>query len=232
MEKYIAIVILLAPGYIAKSIAFLLGASQSKRGEIESVMVYFSYSLFALLATLFGAFCFKLVGVCDSWNTIEIKFHSIWYSFLFFTLSIFCSAVVGAVWQLFLEKNIVKLFNCINSKLRNGNIVFLNGSLFDRLFVDDLKKHFLIVEKDGRTIAVGFLWNWSAPDAERVEFHVVERPIYKEWMAYAQTEDGKDHPLNRTMGVYCDVTSGMVIRELEYPFEWLTESPGKPPIKI
>ena len=43
MEKYLSLIILVAPGFIAAKIANILGITSSKRGEIDSIASYLSY---------------------------------------------------------------------------------------------------------------------------------------------------------------------------------------------
>ncbi|MDR7865180.1 MAG: hypothetical protein RIN56_00100 [Sporomusaceae bacterium] len=232
MEKYLAIIMLAAPGFIAKSVAKLLGDSPPKRGELESVMVYFTYSIFALFLTVIFA-SWSWIGLIPpgaTWAGIEKLFESPSFLIKFFCVSLICSVLVGAAWQLVLEKRIVKGFNWINKKL-GGNEIFLNGSLFDRLFVDDKKDHFLVVEKDGKIVTMGFLRSWNSPDSDRLEFFVAERPAYREWMNYVKAT-GIEHPLKKILGVYLDVTNNTIIREHEFPQEWLTTSPGRPPGQV
>ena len=55
MEKYIIVLLLTAPGFIAKKISKCLGDSPAPRSELENILVYFVYSLFSfLLVTVSG----------------------------------------------------------------------------------------------------------------------------------------------------------------------------------
>lgn len=216
MEKYLVFILLSAPGFIAHFIAKLLGSFHSKKGEFDSIMVYFSYSLFSLSLTLGIACLFGLFKISEPWSVIEQKFLMPDFSFYFLIISILSSVLVGMVWQLKVKSFIECKFNEINRKL-SGNVIFMEGSLFEKIFVDG-EYHFLVIEKKDQELIAGFLTGWSSPKSERIEVQVSSSPVYQEWLDYAKKNP--DHCLNNIKGTYIDISNGTVIKELEYPLEW------------
>jgi hypothetical protein len=149
----------------------------------------------------------------------ERKFSIPFYGLQFLTVSLFCSIAVGAIWQLWLKDKIVCFVNRINVASGRNNI-FIDGSLLNQMY-DDGKDHFLVIEKDGKELLAGFYRASSSSRSERVELCLSAYPVYNKWLEYARTKNS-DHPLNTVKGAYIDVTSGVIIKELDYPKEWLT----------
>lgn len=49
MEHYIEIIVMLAPGFIAKEVARALGNVKSRSSSIDQILNYFVYSIFCFL---------------------------------------------------------------------------------------------------------------------------------------------------------------------------------------
>ena len=121
MEKYLVLILLSAPGFIAKFVARCLGDSSAKRGEFDSVLIYFSYSLLSLSLTLIAAWIVGLFSFAEPWSILESEFKIPLFSAKFLLLSLICSTIIGASWRLFAEDLIVNIFNYINKKMPNCN---------------------------------------------------------------------------------------------------------------
>lgn len=52
MEHYIEIIVMLAPGFIAKEVARALGNVKSRSSSIDQILNYFVYSIFCFFTTL------------------------------------------------------------------------------------------------------------------------------------------------------------------------------------
>lgn len=152
------------------------------------------------------------------WINLESKFKSPIFCVKFLALSVFCSVIVGGTWHLWIEKFLVWIFNKVNVKT-GGNEVFLEGMLLHKM-LNDGDDHFLVVEKDNKEIIAGFFRAVSSPCSDRIELSVNSYPLYKEWLEAAKLDP--TIVLNNIKGVYLDLTSGTIIRELEYPPEFLT----------
>ena len=221
MEKYLALVLLVAPGFIANYVATILGVTSTKKGEFDSIMRYFSYSFFAITAALIIAIPFNMISLDMTWSNFITNCADIGFSVKFFFLMLLSGAIVGSLWAKLFSGLLQKKFNWINRKL-GRNETFSDGSLLHKLFADG-KDHFLIVQKDGRDIAVGFYYASTDPDDDRVELSVTEYPAYRQALEKARNNTAIKHPLQNILQTYMDFTNNFVIIETEYPREWLNQ---------
>ena len=86
--------------------------------------------------------------------------------------------------------------------------------------LDDGNHHFIIVEKDGKLIAMGLYNGLSEPAADVTELSVTAYPQYREAFEAAQASD-EDSPLKHLKYVYTQLEHDIVIREYDFPREWL-----------
>ncbi|WP_288311730.1 hypothetical protein [uncultured Selenomonas sp.] len=110
------------------------------------------------------------------------------------------------------------LANKVNQKL-DLNCVFPDGRLIDDM-LDDGNHHFIVVEKSGKTVAIGLYNGLSEPAADAMELSVTAYPQYREAFEEAQASD-KDSPLKKLKYVYIQPEHDIVIREYDFPQEWL-----------
>ena len=61
MEHYVEIILLLAPGFIAKETARILGDVRKKYSNLDQVLNYFMYSIFSLIPIL-------VLFICNDWD--------------------------------------------------------------------------------------------------------------------------------------------------------------------
>ena len=213
MEKYIIVLLLTAPGFIAKKISKCLGDIPAPRSELENVLVYFVYSLFSFLATLTILNISGQIYLNNDWSYLEHQFTKPWFCLNVLLISSICSAVIGGVWTLYGEKLLLKMFNEINLSL-NKNLVYLTGSMLHELFDDD-KNHLIQIEKDGKIISFGFYGGLSSPTSSRVEIIL---NFGEEWQkSNDEYLKNNKHKLNKT---YYDMTNLITIKEYEIPKEW------------
>lgn len=218
MDKYVMAVLILAPGFIASSVAFFLHAFPDKGTEVRNVMRYFTYSLFALFATAVGGLALGFYTSADTVTEIYGRFASVGYSLKYMTMLILASVITGAAWPLVGKRMILCLANKINGWL-GQNCVFPDGRLIDDM-LDDGESHFIVIEKDGKIIAMGLYNGLSEPAADVTELSVVAYPQYREEFEKAQASD-EDSPLKQLKYVYTQLEHDIVIREYDFPQEWL-----------
>ncbi|WP_302297030.1 hypothetical protein [Mitsuokella multacida] len=220
MDKYVFLVFLLAPGFIACSVAFLLHAFPDKGSEIRNVMRYFTYSFFALFLTAAGGLLLGFYSGTDTLTEIYGRFDGVAYSLKFMAMLILASILTGAVWPLFGKRIFLKAANVANV-MAGRNPVFPDGRLIDDM-LDDGAHHFIVVEKDGKTIAMGLYNGLSEPAADLTEISVTAYPEYQEAFQQAQASE-EDSPLKHLKYVYTQVEHDFIIREYDFPREWLPE---------
>ena len=153
MDKYLMIVLLLAPGFLASSMAFFLHAFPDKGTEVKNIMRYFTYSLFALFATAVSGLALGFYTGTDTFADVCGRFADIGYTLKFTAVLIVVSTMTGAAWPLAGKRLILRMANKLNEKT-SMNCVFPDGRLIDDM-LDDGNHHFIIVEKDGKLIAMG-----------------------------------------------------------------------------
>jgi len=220
MEKYVSGALLLTPGFIAKYTASNLGGKQSKSGEVDTVLIYFGYSLSAITVTLLGASLLGMFSVNDPWSVFEANLLKPLFGFQFLVLQVVCSVAVGAFWELLLQKRILSLFSWLT--MQRGEVKSISvGSLLHELFYDG-KDHFLLLEKEGKELAVGFFRGVSAPGSENRALHIATGQVYSELFQYAKNHP--EHPLHTPLGVYLDLDSDLVIKEYAYPDDLMPPS--------
>lgn len=217
MEKYLSLILLAAPGFIAERIATVLGVTSPKRGEFDSLARYLSYSFFTILVTVAISALTGLVDLSENWQDFTEKFSSVGFTVKLLGITLFSAVIVGVSWALVGNKLFLRIFNFINVKA-GGNKRNFDGSLLNRIF-DDGREHFIIVRKDGKDIAVGFIYSASDPFDDNSEVVITEYPEYRaEWKKVTDT----DQPsyLRNVLQTYIDIKNNLVITETEYPPEW------------
>lgn len=219
MEKYLSLIILAAPGFIAERIAKGLGVTSPKKGEFDSLAGYLSYSFFTVLLAIVISALAGTIDLSEGWQDFTEKFSSVGFTVKMLLTTLFSAVVVGSSWALFGNKIFMGILNIINVKT-GRNKRNMNGSLLNRIF-DDGKEHFIIVRKDGEKIAVGFIYSASDPSDDASEIVVTEYPEYRAELERAEKEPNRPSYLQRVLQTYIDVKNNVVITETEYPPEWI-----------
>ena len=218
MDKYLMIVLLLAPGFLASSMAFFLHAFPDKGTEVKNIMRYFTYSLFALFATAVSGLALGFYTGTDTFADVCGRFADIGYTLKFTAVLIVVSTMTGAAWPLAGKRLILRMANKLNEKT-SMNCVFPDERLIDDM-LDDGNHHFIIVEKDGKLIAMGLYNGLSEPAADVTELSVTAYPQYREAFEAAPASDAAS-PLKHLKYVYTQLEHDIVIREYDFPREWL-----------
>ena len=219
MEKYLSLIILAAPGFIAERIAAGLGVTSAKRGEFDSLARYLSYSFFTVIVAVIISALTGAVDLSDTWQDFTNKFSSVAFTVKLLVITLFSAVSVGLSWALFGNRLFIRTLNFINVK-SGRNRRNLDGSLLNRLF-DDGREHFIIVRKDDRTIAVGFIYSASDPADGNSELVITEYPEYRAELLRAENEPDRPSYLKNILQTYLDVKNNLVITETEYPPEWI-----------
>lgn len=202
MEHYIEIIIILAPGFIAKETATLLGNIKSDKSSINQVMNYFVYSLFAII---------PLVALY--WY-LGVPHDGIYL--IYILLAVVSGVVVGALWQLFLKQKIRKMCEKITVDI-DGYVYFQEDTLVNfNLF--DGKDHLVIIKKGGEVIATGPVLGLTYGEDKFYEIKIDNHTTYREWLSMENASE--KFPYKCT---YIDVTNDLVIDEYEFPEDFFSE---------
>ena len=217
MEKYLALILLAAPGFIAERIATVLGVTSPKRGEFDSLAGYLSYSFFAILITVGICILTGNVDLSENWQGFTEKFSSVAFTAKFLIIALVSAVIVGFSWALVGNKLFMQALNFVNVQT-GRNRRNLDGSLLNRTFADG-KEHFIIVRKDGESIAVGFIYAASDPFDDSSEVVITEYPEYRAELKKVMETDQPSY-LRNVLQTYIDIKNNLVITETEYPPEW------------
>ena len=216
MDKYVFLVFLLAPGFIARGVAICLGDFPRKKNEIDAVMSYFSYSFFALLITFLVAPMFGIYRFDEPISDVIAHLMISGIATEFSCIALVVSVLVGAIWPVLVRGLLLDFCNRILKRLKR-NEIYLNDSMYEKLFADG-KSHFVVLEKDGVEQAVGFVKCVNATDSSKKEFAITVGKNYKGW--YEHAKDNEEHPLHYPKIIYFDFEEGIVIKEYNYPSDW------------
>lgn len=124
MEHYIEIIVMLAPGFIAKEVARALGNVKSRSSSIDQILNYFVYSIFCFFTTLLiYTIINKLLGI-DSLQYFQLVF-----------LAILSGVSVGYAWQSIVKKNVKRIIDKYTSA-NNGYMYFQEDSMLNNCMLD------------------------------------------------------------------------------------------------
>ena len=197
MEKYLSLIILAAPGFIAERIATTLGVTSPKKGEFDSLAAYFSYSFFAVIVAIAISAATGTVDIVGSWHDFTAKFSSVAFTVNRLVITLISAVIVGATWALVGNRLFMRALNFINVKTgRNSRT--LGGSLLNRLF-DDGREHFIIVRKDDNIVAAGFIYSASDPADGNSELVVTEYPEYRAELQRADNQPDRPSYLRNVL---------------------------------
>ena len=219
MEKYLSLILLAAPGFIAERIATVLGVTSPKKGEFDSLAGYLLYSFFAIPVTLAIAALTGTVDLSENWQDFTEKFSSVGFTVKLLGIALCSAVIVGASWALVGNKLFMRILNFVNVKT-GRNKRNLDGSLLNRTFADG-KEHFIIVRKDGKEVAVGFIYSASDPFDDNSEVVITEYPEYRAELKKVNETDQPSY-LRNVLQTYIDIKNNLVITETEYPPEWIS----------
>lgn len=219
MEKYLSLIILAAPGFIAERIAAAFGVTSSKKSEFDSLAGYMSYSFFTVIVAIAISAATGAVDFSENWQDFTEKFSSVSFTVELLAITLLSAIIVGSSWALVGNRIFMRVLNFVNVKT-GRNRRNLDSSLLNRLF-DDGNEHFIIIRKDNNIIAVGFIFSASDPSDGNSELVITEYPEYRAELKRAENELDRPSYLRNVLQTYLDVKNNLVITETEYPPEWI-----------
>lgn len=222
MDKYVLLVFLLAPGFIARGVALRFGDFPRKKNEIDAIMSYFSYSFFAVLTSFLIAPAFGIYRYDESIPDVIEHLTVSGIAVRFSCIALVTSILVGALWAAEIRD---RLLSCCNGLLKRmgRNEIYLNNSLQEKLFADG-KSHFVALEKDGVEKAVGFVQCVNSADSTKCEFSIIMHPNYESW--YKRAKEDEKLSFHYPKLIYFDFDEGIIIKEYNYPTEWEQQQKG------
>ena len=169
MEHYIEIIVMLAPGFIAKEVARALGNVKSRSSSIDQILNYFVYSIFCFFTTLLiYTIINKLLGI-DSLQYFQLVF-----------LAILSGVSVGYAWQSIVKKNVKRIIDKYTSA-NNGYMYFQEDSMLNNCMLDG-KDHLIQIIKSGNVIATGKFLGATFSNEDTTEIKIDSHPVYASYL--------------------------------------------------
>lgn len=209
VEHYIQIIIMLAPGFIAKEISRLLGYIQTQSNTLEQALGYFLYSIFTVIPTacMIAVFGYDIrnlpLGILD----IVVYMMTI----------VISGCIIGACWALYFKQYIQKLANWITVR-RFGYMYVQEKTLIDSNLMDG-NEHFIEVIRNGNRIALGKFEGITFKDDESYVIKVNSHPVYDAWLENTRWEEHFQHKC-----MYIDATHNIEIVEYYFPEGFFSKS--------
>ena len=199
MEHYIEIIVMLAPGFIAKEVARALGNVKSRGSSIDQILNYFVYSISGFFITLLiYTIINKLFGYDDP------------QYFLLVVLSILSGISVGFAWQTIVKKFFKNIIDRYTSE-NNGYIYFQEDSMLNNCMLDG-KDHLIQIIKSGHVIATGKFLGATFSNEDTTEIKIDSHPVYASWLS--------DERYSESFGYLhsiFDIKNDIEVREYSYP---------------
>lgn len=212
MPMYLEIILLIAPGFIAKETSRWFGNSSTKQeGTFDSVMSYFVYSLFSLLL---ASILLVLFGMLQM-DKLTVSFSDVVNTNMdvakLIGILILSSIMIGFLWQILLKKWVLYIVNKITSLIFHVH-VDQGGYIFAK---DMLKgEHLIIVKKEGKEIAIGRFSGVSIDINDKSEIVVDTDDSYRQWLCNENEDLKKYFKLKHT---YINLTDHIIVEEYTYP---------------
>lgn len=199
MEHYIEIIVMLAPGFIAKEVARALGNVKSRSSSIDQILNYFVYSIFCFFITLLiYTIINKLFGNGDPQ-----------YLLLVF-LSILSGISVGYAWQSIVKKFIKDKIDRYTSE-NDGYMYFQEDSMLNNCMLDG-KDHLIQIIKSGHVIATGKFLGATFSNEDTTEIKIDSHPVYAWWLS----DETYSQYFEYLHSIF-DIKNDIEVREYSYP---------------
>lgn len=199
MEYYIEIIVMLAPGFIAKEVTRALGNVKSRSSSIDQILNYFVYSIFCFFITLLiYTIISKLFGNNDPQ-----------YLLLVF-LSILSGISVGYAWQSIVKKFVKNKIDRYTSE-NGGYMYFQEDSMLNNCMLDG-KDHLIQIIKSGHVIATGKFLGATFSNEDTTEIKIDSHPVYARWLS-----DETYSKYFEYLHSIFDIKNDIEVREYSYP---------------
>ena len=188
METYIAILLLIVPGFISIIIFEKLYYPITKKFELELITRSLIFSVFVVLLNYITLILFN--GLSIEENNISNLFSSVKFVILYGLVTITWSVYLGYIWG-----KLSFILNKITNyhKKLYGKTLLNECCVFDSIF-DDGKMHLVKVEHDNK-IEIGFQDRFRVEEDELKEYSVTRS---KDAMNLIENQDIKNTYINGT----------------------------------
>lgn len=199
MEYYIEIIIMLAPGFIAKEVARALGNVKSRSSSIDQVLNYFVYSIFCVFITLLLYTIINQLFGNDKPQNLLLVF-----------LAILSGFGVGYAWQVIVKKEFKRIIDKYTSE-KDGYTYFQEDSMLNNCMLDG-KDHLIQIIKSGNVVATGRFLGATFSSEDTAEIKIDSHPTYARWLSDERYRNHFEY-----LHSIFDIKHDIEVREYSYP---------------
>ena len=214
MDKLMFLALVLLPGFVAIKASGVIGTQWQRKGKTD---IIFSYAAFSAATNCVILPVAMVLGILPDGATIESVTGALGVGQIatYLVVSNIVSVAIGAAWSLWIGRALLGRINRWN--LKHGRASYSEDSALNHMLKDG-KYHFVIVQKDGNDIGVGFV---IGVDDDTQSIVLADYPEYRAELHRART--GKPSYLANRIKTFYDAATGLVIYETEYPPTWAPE---------
>lgn len=198
MSTYIALLFMIVPGFISREIYDKMNQERKRNNKFEETIISLIFSAFILVLNFA---ILILVSKLHNISSFAGWFNSIPFTLYYMIQTLILSVITAILWS---KLNYILMGIINKSRNQDGkNKIIIAESIWDLIF-DDGKKHAVIIEKDGKEYAQGYI--------KKISHSVNTREVY----LIGQNEI-KEHPeyFNKTKGIYIDFEKNIKISEYD-----------------
>lgn len=202
METYIALLLLVVPGFISKNLYEKLNNQNKPSDQFEATISALTYNIFI---TLVNYFILVLLGILSTteFDGIKSKFFSVEFVVQYIIITLFTSIIIALIWDLICPY--ATFFMNYYRRKREKNAYLSAKSILLSQF-DDGKQHIISIEKDGEQLGLGSLKAIGESNSKK-ELFLTEIDEFK------QLQEIKPELIKRVKGIYFDFDSKIKITE-------------------
>lgn len=177
MSSYLALILMAAPGFIAKETSKWLGNEDKNISNFNEVLSYCVYSIFAIFLWMIISLLFGYLSCADLLIDRINQVYTI-KDIFFMSFSLILSGfAAGLIWQAAIKRIYIKMMHCLSGG-EEGTEYNIGTSCL-KMMLSDGKNHLIKIKKDNQDIAVG---QYLGMDTNSNSIIIQYDPFLQEWM--------------------------------------------------
>lgn len=173
MQQYLAMILIIAPGFLVRTIHEDLTWDRVVKSDFEKTIISLIYSIPIFAINFLILWCYKIKTI----NELIEKFNSVSFIFKYAILTIVSSLVFIGVWSIIYPNIAFKIVNLIRDK-RNLNIIDERPTAWDAFINDGQKFKAVRIVKSGKEIGKGFVSKWNFKDGNEKEICLEKEKVF------------------------------------------------------
>jgi hypothetical protein len=198
LETYIALLLLVVPGFISYNIYEKLNHDRKVDNQLELTIKAMIYNIFILFANCLS----MLIGRIFTVDTMMYRIKNLVFILLYAVITLLNSIIVAFAWNWFKPK----VIDFLNRKRKNeGKNSFSDAETVWANKFNDGKLHGVLIERDGKEIAKGVIKSISDSDGKSKELYLILIDFL----------DKRPECFDKRKGVYFDLDTNTKITEYD-----------------